>query len=91
MGRNSTSPTSIVQVSSFLNDESNYYGGNEGFVVEIKRKINDVTLISPLDKSVYVVGEELDLSGCSLKVSYDKGNIQIINKNDGLTGNADTP
>lgn len=75
--------------SGLINDESNYYEGNEGFIVEIKRGITDVTLISPPDKSVYVIGEELDLSGCSLKVSYDKGNSQIINKNDGLTGSAD--
>ena len=75
--------------SGLINDESNYYEGNEGFIVEIKRDITDVTLIGPPDKSVYVIGEELDLSGCSLKVSYDKGNSQIINKNDGLTGSAD--
>jgi len=75
--------------SGLINDESNYFEGNEGFIVEIKRDITDVTLISPPDKSVYVIDEELDLSGCGLKVSYDKGNSQIINKNDGLTGSAD--
>lgn len=79
--------TEMYRDTGLLNDITNRNTGIKAFIVEKKREIDKISIkTSPKTKN-YVIGEELDTTGLSLKISYDDGESEIVK--DGFTAKAD--
>jgi hypothetical protein len=57
----------------------NYAGKTISVVLAVNSKtITDVSLATIADKTIYMVGEELDLTGLTVNVNYDNGTSAVI-------------
>ena len=45
---------------------------------EEEKKVSDIWVITPPEKTEYIVGEDIDLSGMTLGVAYTDGSSEII-------------
>ena len=60
------------------NDMPNYATVSNGFICEVEKNPVLLEIVNLPNKQEYYLNEELDLTGLSLRVSYEKGNEKII-------------
>ncbi|MBR5459960.1 MAG: bacterial Ig-like domain-containing protein, partial [Clostridia bacterium] len=66
------------------------YGGKilSGLILTVNSKaISEITITTPAEKTVYMVGEELDITGLELTVNYEDGSSEVVTK--GFIADAD--
>ncbi|MBR5460699.1 MAG: bacterial Ig-like domain-containing protein, partial [Clostridia bacterium] len=65
-----------------------YEGKSVSVVLTVSAKaINEVTITAPAEKTVYMAGEELDITGLELTVNYEDGTSEVVTE--GFIADAD--
>ncbi|MBR5460234.1 MAG: bacterial Ig-like domain-containing protein, partial [Clostridia bacterium] len=68
------------------------YGGKtiSGFILTVNGKaISEITITNPAEKTIYMAGEELDITGLELTVNYEDGTSEVITDSNAYIVNAD--